>query len=310
MQQQQYESKQHPHREAFEKVQDLADDLRGDMVLVPDADNCDGVGREDLTKISHWSNMEPEDVPRLGVITDSFFRFIDDGEDATVLTLWRNGTPLIQQIDGEPCGPAVDAVMDAVTNMKPLLEKWEGLPPLEAEIERIASRRLYPKGHRPLWIERVARRNLGMDEADNDYAKPEREASSISPEQRLRAAFDGGVLCFDGDTRTHYLAGCWHEGKVGAGIIGPDGEPYFEASADQPDHPSKPRPSACATLPRCQSASGCSVSTIFADTSRRLLARGAVANLLMPFRRRWRWCLAGLYSIPTGRSPSRCGFGM
>lgn len=157
-----------PHRTAFYDVGSKAWDLSGDVVLVPDPDNLDGVTRDSLEKINHWSSMTEADIPRLGILTDSFFRFMDEGQDASVLTLWRNGTPMIQQIEGEPCEAAVDAVMDALTNMKPLIEKWSGLPPLEAEIEKLAYQKGYKAGHRPKWLERQARRNLEERDVDPD----------------------------------------------------------------------------------------------------------------------------------------------
>ncbi|MGO7271057.1 AAA family ATPase [Rhizobium leguminosarum] len=156
-----------PHRDAFYEVNKAALwQLSGDVVLVPDPDNLEGLTRDALTKISHWSDMTDEDIPRLGIVTDSFFRFIDEGQDATVLTLWRSGTPLIQQIDGEPCEAAVDLVTDAITAMKPLQEKWHGLPPLEAEIEMLACRKGLVAGHRPKWLERTARANLAERDVD------------------------------------------------------------------------------------------------------------------------------------------------
>jgi hypothetical protein len=163
-----------PHRDAFYEVNKTALwQLSGDVVLVPDPDNLEGLTRDALTKISHWSDMTDEDIPRLGILTDSFFRFIDEGQDATVLTLWRGGTPIVQQIDGEPCEAAVDLVTDAITAMKPLREKWCGLPPLEAEIEMLAYRKGFVAGHRPKWLERMARANLA--ERDVDPAAPDEQ---------------------------------------------------------------------------------------------------------------------------------------
>ncbi|MDI5929609.1 AAA family ATPase [Rhizobium leguminosarum] len=168
-----------PHRTAFYQVNELAHQISGDIVLVPDASNLTGINREDLIKLSHWENkgdegehlLTPDNIDRLAVLTDGFFRFMDDGKDASVITLWRSGTPIVQQIDGEPCEAAVELVTDAVTGMRPLREKWHGLPPLEAEMEILACRAGFIKGHRPKWLERQARRNL--EERDVDPAVPD-----------------------------------------------------------------------------------------------------------------------------------------
>ncbi|MGO7898911.1 AAA family ATPase [Rhizobium ruizarguesonis] len=178
-----------PHRTAFYQVNEVAHKLSGDVVLVPDASDLTGITREELIKLSHWANkgdegehlLTPDNIDRLAVLTDGFFRFIDEGEDASVVTLWRNGTPIIQQIEGEPCEAAVDLVTDAVTGMRPLQEKWHGLPPLEAEIEILACRAGYMEGHRPKWLERQARRNLeerDVDPAATDERKGEPVAAN------------------------------------------------------------------------------------------------------------------------------------
>ena len=241
MPQPQYESKKYPHRADFYKVEDLARDLCGDLCLVPDPDNLDGVTRESLTKISHWSNMTPDDVPRLAVLTDSFFRFIDEGEDASVITLWRGGTPLIQQIDGDPCEAAVDAVMDAVTNTKPLQEKWAGMPPLEREVELLAYEQRRPSGIRPKWIEREARRRLEARDIDPDAPdepdEPRADNDNRPDEVRLREFFGAGQIGFDADTQHHFLSNCTHDGKVGVATVNNDGDLVFQAYTTQPRQP-------------------------------------------------------------------------
>lgn len=229
-----------PRQAVFDRVQDLAFDLRGDICLVPNPDKLDGLNREDLKKISFWADMEPEDIPRLAVLTDSFFRFIDEGQDASVITLWRDGTPIIQQIDLEhsaPCEAAVDAVMDAVTNMKPLQEKWVDLPPLEAEIEHIAYLKRLPAGNRPKWLERMARKQLGLDDPE---AEPDND--NRPDDVRLREFFGAGQMSFDGDTRHHGLANCTYEGKVGRATVTDDGELVFFAYKTQPPPPIRASP--------------------------------------------------------------------
>lgn len=243
MPQPQYDSKKHPHRDAFYEVDDLAGSLCGDVVLVADPDNLDGLKREDLIKIAHWSDMEEADIPRLAVLTDSFFRFIDEGQDASVVTLWRGGTPIIQQIDGEPCEAAVDLVMDAVTGSSELREKWHGLPPLEAEIEKIAYQKGLPSSNRPKWLEREARRRLEARNIDPDEPEEPIASNDNKPDDvRLREMFGAGTMGFDGDTRRHFLSNCWHEGKLGVAVIGHDGEPLFTPYQQQPRAPVKATP--------------------------------------------------------------------
>jgi RecA-family ATPase len=87
--------------------------LCGDPVLAP----ASGIGtRDDLEKLTDWSDIDEADIPRLAILTDSFARFIGDGEDVSILTIWRGGSPIVHQIDGARCDEALDAVMDVVAN--------------------------------------------------------------------------------------------------------------------------------------------------------------------------------------------------
>lgn len=90
----------------------------------PDWDN---VSRDTLEKVNHWSDLEVSDIPRLAVLTDSFDRFIGDGEDASVITAWNEGAPDIRQIDGEPCERAVDVIIEAIASDLSI-EDMLGLP--------------------------------------------------------------------------------------------------------------------------------------------------------------------------------------
>ncbi|CAN7313122.1 AAA family ATPase [Rhizobium rhizogenes] len=92
-----------------------------------------GVTRDNLEKINHWSDLTPADIPRLAILTDGFDRFISKGADVSVVTLWRDGTPIIQQIDGEPCLRAVDLVMEAIAD-DVSIEDAAGLPIPETKI--------------------------------------------------------------------------------------------------------------------------------------------------------------------------------
>ncbi|HEV7246784.1 MAG TPA: AAA family ATPase [Shinella sp.] len=225
------ESDPRPHQTAFREISSIAQwKLAGDVVLVPDPYNIDGVTRDDLTKISHWSDITEADIPRLAVLTDSFFRFIDEGEDASIVTIWREGTPLVRQIDGAPCEAAVNLIMGAITAQEALTEKWVGLPPLEAEIEKLAYLKGYSAGHRPKWLEREARRRL--DDVSVDPPSPAND--NRTDDARLRELFGDGQMGVDQNTGKHFLANCKHEGKVGVAEIGPDGQPRFKAYATQP----------------------------------------------------------------------------
>lgn len=113
-----------PREHALDCLADYADILFGDIVLVPfDVGEADWAKttRDTIEKFAgHWTELEPEDVPRLGILTDGFARFLDDVEGVSVVTLWREGTPIIRQIDGEPCGAALDVIMDAIIDDEPL----------------------------------------------------------------------------------------------------------------------------------------------------------------------------------------------
>lgn len=128
-----------PREHALDCLADYADTLSGDIVLVPFTNgnpDWDNVNRDTLTKFAgHWSEIEPEDVPRLGILTDSFARFLGDIEGVSVVTLWREGTPIIRQIEGGPCGASLDLIMDAIIDDEPLTARQTAnskLPPKAA----------------------------------------------------------------------------------------------------------------------------------------------------------------------------------
>ncbi|WP_192179046.1 AAA family ATPase [Mesorhizobium amorphae] len=110
---------------ALDCLTDYADMLYGDIVLVPFANgepDWKNIARDTIEKFSgHWSEIEPEDIQRLGILTDSFARFLADGtNDVSIVTLWRGGTPVVRQIGGSPCATALDLVMDAIIDDEPL----------------------------------------------------------------------------------------------------------------------------------------------------------------------------------------------
>lgn len=187
-------------REAWQPFRTMCLKLAGDPVLVP-ADAEAPITRDTLTKISHWSDLTDDDISRLAILTDSFARFIGDGEDASILTVWREGTPIIKQIGGEPCEAALDVVTDVICGN---LDK--------------------------------------VDHAERQPAAPLADNDNRPPDVRLREAFEGGTIRFDAATNTHVLADCRHDGKLGAAIIGEDGEPYFEPYQNQPRGPVKATP--------------------------------------------------------------------
>lgn len=120
----------HERRTAWKEFSGFCWQLSGDAVLMPYKDgepDWENATRDNLEHVNHWSDFTNEDIPRLSVLTDSFKRFIGKGDDVSVLTHWCNGTPTIQQIDGEPCVRAVDLIMEAIADDLPL-DDTAGLP--------------------------------------------------------------------------------------------------------------------------------------------------------------------------------------
>lgn len=106
-------------RHAWASFSELRDMLSGDAVLLPFKDgqpDWDNTTRDSLEKISHYGDFTAADIPRLAILTDGFDRFIGKGADVSVVTLWQNGTPIIQQIDGEPCARALDLMLEAIVD--------------------------------------------------------------------------------------------------------------------------------------------------------------------------------------------------
>jgi RecA-family ATPase len=98
--------------------------LDGDVVLMPFKDrepDWDRCTRQSLTWFSgHYSELNPEDTPRLAILTDGFHRYLKNVEGVSVVTLIRDGTPIVHQVDGEPCAAALDLIVDAVIDCEPL----------------------------------------------------------------------------------------------------------------------------------------------------------------------------------------------
>jgi len=106
-------------RRAWGPFSELRDMLSGDAVLLPFKDgqpDWEGTTRDSLEKISHYGDFTADDIPRLAILTDGFDRFIGKGADVSIVTLWQNGTPIVQQIDGEPCPIALDLIMEAIVD--------------------------------------------------------------------------------------------------------------------------------------------------------------------------------------------------
>ncbi|WP_292449773.1 AAA family ATPase [Mesorhizobium sp.] len=130
-----------PREHALDCLADYADMLFGDIVLVPFENgepDWANTTRDTLTKFAgHWTELEPEDVPRLGVLTDSFARFLgDDTNDVSIVTLWRGGTPEVRQIGGATlAGDAARRIVeDAIIDDEPLkVRQTTPAPPTKKE---------------------------------------------------------------------------------------------------------------------------------------------------------------------------------
>jgi hypothetical protein len=132
---------------ALEAAHELADLLCGDVVLMPFKDGQPDWGnctRQSLVHVGvHWTEIEPNDVPRLAVLTDTFDRFLRDGESVSVVTLLADGSSVIQQIEGEPRAAAIELIHDAVVDYEPLRalpRQYRGGQLSEKAAERIAAR--------------------------------------------------------------------------------------------------------------------------------------------------------------------------
>lgn len=108
---------------AFRIVKGLADQLSGDVVMLPLSDGkpqWEGTTRETLEKVSHWLDIAVHDIDRLAVLTDGFGRWLRDADNVSVITWYGGGTPVVQQIGGEPREAAVELVMDALIDQEPI----------------------------------------------------------------------------------------------------------------------------------------------------------------------------------------------
>jgi len=145
-----------PREEAWAIHRELCHMLSGDSVLIPFSEgepDWSTTSRNTIEKVNDWADFEETDIPRLAILTDGFQRFIGKGEDVSVVTLWRAGTPIIQQIGGEPCIRAVDAIMDAVIDDIPLADvlptadprhEMPDLTPMERKLSEIGDRLAKP----------------------------------------------------------------------------------------------------------------------------------------------------------------------
>lgn len=108
---------------ALRIVKGLADQLCGDVVLLPFSDGTpdwEGTTRETLEKVSHWSDIGFEDIDRLAILTDGFGRWLRDADGVSVVTWYGSGTPVVQQIDGDRRESAVELIMDALIDQEPI----------------------------------------------------------------------------------------------------------------------------------------------------------------------------------------------
>jgi hypothetical protein len=113
-----------PREHALDCASYYADLLFGDIVLVPFVDgepDWQKTTRDTIVKFSgDWTELDLEDAPRLGVLTDSFCRFLGHGDDVSIVTLWREGTPNVRQIGGDDCLAAHHLITAALIDDEPL----------------------------------------------------------------------------------------------------------------------------------------------------------------------------------------------
>lgn len=129
---------------AWQPFIEMCHRLSGDPVLIPVGPTT--ITRDDLIKLSAWDELDEADLPRLAILTDSFRRFIGHSYDVSVLTIWREGTPMAIQIGGMPCEPALDAIQDVLCgNAEELVEivyDDEPLPPdpIQEKLAKLAEK--------------------------------------------------------------------------------------------------------------------------------------------------------------------------
>jgi hypothetical protein len=209
----------HERRTAWKEFSGFCWQLSGDAVLMPYKDgepDWENATRDNLERVNHWSDFTNEDIPRLAVLTDSFTRFIGDGNDVSVLTHWCGGTPTIQQIDGEPCDRAVDLIMEAIADDLPL-DDAAGLPITE------------PQGNHAESLLRLAQ-EINPPPAAND--------NSPQLDKRLLPY----CAAYGGEVRGTTLFGAIVDGKPGQiSFSGADAWFYSATTAKRISLPEKPK---------------------------------------------------------------------
>lgn len=129
-----------PRLIAWRHLREVCQQLSGDAVLVPFKDgqpDWAAITRDTVVKIAHWSDMEPSDIDRLGVLTDGFDRFLGTADEVSVVTAWHHGIPQARQIDGAPCARAEGLIRDALAHDLPIEDLCTAVDaPTGAPLER------------------------------------------------------------------------------------------------------------------------------------------------------------------------------
>ena len=108
---------EHQLRAAWMKFRPFCDRLVGDPVLVPfqhGEPDWDGTDRDTLTKVSSWADLAVADIDRLAALTDGFGRWLQTSDDISIVSLWREGTPEVVQIEGRTNVAALDLIQDVI----------------------------------------------------------------------------------------------------------------------------------------------------------------------------------------------------
>lgn len=91
----------------------------------------------------------------------------------------------------------LEVVEDAIAENVELREKWQGLPPLEAEIEKLAYHYGFRTGHRPRWLERKAMAILADGDTAQDRPRALPEPANDNAPQAKAEAEPAGLNIFD-----------------------------------------------------------------------------------------------------------------
>jgi len=241
-----------PREAAWEQFNELRKRLSGDAVLVPFADGQPDwvvACREMPERVAHWSDIAIADIPRLGILTDGFHRWIETADDISIVALWRGGQPELVQIDGPASEAAMDLVQDAITGIVDLDEAQAAredrdiakLEDLRAEHGGTIGR---TGGGEPCLHDATPRGRsgsfrIGLDGEPRFYAKPDDVRERL---EELRKRYGGEIR--DGADGRPCLFGADFDGRLGQFWISPGGSERFvtapAAANDNNPPPKKP----------------------------------------------------------------------